>query len=67
MQRKKEPIDLATLRALLICKEKIKKTANIDEIIFYIKFMYLAHNEESRTFTDDILNKEPFFKQWPKH
>ena len=36
----KELVDLALLRVLLIRKEKIEKTVNIDEIIFYLKSMY---------------------------
>ena len=36
----KELVDLAPSRVLLIRKEKIEKTVNIDEIIFYIKSMY---------------------------
>ena len=33
----KELMDLASLRALLVLKEKIEKTVNIDEMIFYLK------------------------------
>ena len=36
----KELVHLAPLRALLIRKEKIKKTVNTDETIFYLKSMY---------------------------
>ena len=36
----RELLDLAPSRVLLIRKEKIEKTVNIDEIIFYIKSMY---------------------------
>ena len=36
----KELVDLAPPRVLLIRKEKIEKTVNIDEIIFYLKSMY---------------------------
>ena len=47
---------------LLIRKEKIEKTVNIDEIIFYLKSMYSTHNEEPRTFVDDIPTDEPSFE-----
>ena len=36
----KELVDLTLLRVLLIRKEKIEKTVNIDGIIFYLKSMY---------------------------
>ena len=56
-------VHLAPLRALLIRKEKIKKTVNTDETIFYLKSMYSKHNEEPRTFIDDISTKEPSFEE----
>ena len=59
----KELVHLAPLRALLIRKEKIKKTVNTDETIFYLKSMYWKHNEEPRTFIDDIPTKEPSFEE----
>ena len=40
----KELADLVPLRVLLIRKEKIEKTVNIDEIIFCLKSMYSTHN-----------------------
>ena len=45
----KEIIDLPS-RVCLIRKVKIAKMLNIDEIIFYLKSQYSAHNEEQRTF-----------------
>ena len=47
-ERRKRIGRLAPPRVLLIRKEKIEKTANIDEIIFYLKCMYSSHNEEPR-------------------
>ena len=35
---------------------------NIDEIIFYLKSMYSTHNEDPRTFIDDIPTNEPSFE-----
>ena len=35
---------------------------NIDEIIFYLKSMYSTHNEEPKTFIDDIPTEEPSFE-----
>ena len=58
----KELVDLAPPRVLLIRKEKIEKTVNIDEIIFYLKSMYSTHNEEPRTFIDDIPTDGPSFE-----
>ena len=46
----KELIDLAPSRVSLIRKVKNVKTVNIDEIIFYLKSKYSAHNEEPRIF-----------------
>ena len=46
----KELIDLAPSRVILIRKVKNEKTGNIDEIIFYLKSQYLAHNNEQRNF-----------------
>ena len=50
----KELVDSGPQSFLLIRKEKIEKTVNIDEIIFYWKSMYSTHNEESTTLVDDI-------------
>ena len=61
-REEKELVDLAPPRVLLICKEKIKKIANIDEIIFYLKSMYSTHNEEPRNFIDDIPVDERSFE-----
>ena len=49
-------------RILLIRKEKIEKTVNIDEIFFYLKSIYSTHNEEPRTFINDIPTEEPSFE-----
>ena len=58
----KKLVDLAPSRVLLIRKEKSRKTVNIDEIIFYLKSMYSTHNEEPKTFIDDIPTEEPSFE-----
>ena len=58
----KELVDLASSRVSLIRKVKSEKTANIDEIIFYLKFKYLAHNEEPRIFIHDFLSRELSFE-----
>ena len=55
-------VDLVPSRVLLIRKEKSRKTVNIDEIIFYLKSMYSTHNEEPKTFIDDIPIEEPSFE-----
>ena len=55
-------VDLAPSRVLLIRKEKSRKTVNIDEIIFYLRSMYSTHNEEPKTFIDDIPTEEPSFE-----
>ena len=61
-REEKELVDLAPPRVLLIRKEKIEKTVNIDEIIFYLKSMYSTHNEEPRIFIDDIPVDERSFE-----
>ena len=66
-REEKELVDLAPPRVLLIRKEKIEKTVNIDEIIFYLKSMYSTHNEEPRTFIDDIPTDEPSFEAMTNH
>ena len=55
-------LDLAHLRVSLIRKVKSEKTADIDEIIFYLKSKCSAHNEEPRIFIHDIPTEEPFFE-----
>ena len=35
---------------------------SIDEIIFYLKSMYSTHNEELRTFIDDIPTNDSSFE-----
>ena len=42
--------------------KKIEKTVNIDEIIFYLKYMYSTHDGEPRSFIDDIPTDEPSFE-----
>ena len=54
----KELIDLAPSRVILVLKIKNEKRVNIDEIIFYLKFQYLEHNDEERTFIPNISSKE---------
>ena len=39
-------------------KDAAKNENNFNEIIFYLKIQYLPHNDERRTFIEDILNKE---------
>ena len=36
---------------------------NNDEIIFYLKSMYSTHNEDPRTFINDIPTEEPSFEK----
>ena len=59
---KKELLDLAHLRVSLIRKVKSEKTADIDEIIFYLKSKCSKHNEEPRIFIHDIPTEEPSFE-----
>ena len=47
---------------ILVCKIKNQKVVNIEEIIFYLKFQYLEHNSEERTFIPNILSEEPSFE-----
>ena len=61
-REEKELAGLAPPRVLLIRKEKTEKTVNIDEIISYLKSMYSTHDEEPRTFIDDIPTYAPFFE-----
>ena len=58
----KELVDLVPSKILLIRKEKIEKTVNIDEIFFFLKSIYSTHNEEPRTFINDIPTEEPSFE-----
>ena len=53
--------DLAPLRVFLACKDAAKNEKNFNEIIFYLKIQYLPHNDEWRTFIEDIPNKEDWF------
>ena len=50
----KESIDLAPSRVCLIRKVKNAKMMNNDEIIFYLTSQCLTHNEEQRTFIQNI-------------
>ena len=54
----KELIDLAPSRVILVRKVKNEKMVNIDEIIFYLKSQYYAHNDEERTFIPNIPREE---------
>ena len=54
----KELIELAPPRVILVRKVKNEKMVNIDEIIFYLKSQYLAHNAEERTFIPNIPSEE---------
>ena len=51
-------MDLALSRVILVRKVKNEKMVNIDEIIFYLKSQYLAHNAEERTFIPNIPSEE---------
>ena len=50
--------DLAPSRVFLARKDAAKNEKNFNEIIFYLKIQYLPHNDERRTFIEDIPNKE---------
>ena len=54
----KELIDLVPSRVILVRKLKNEKVVNNDEIIFYLKSQYLAHNDEQRTFIRNIPSDE---------
>ena len=54
MRAKKKNWQIQHLQEFVIRNEKIEKTVNIGEIIFQLKSMYSTHNEEPRTFIDDI-------------
>ena len=60
---KKQLTDLAPPR-VFFGKVAIKNVKNVYEINFYLKFQYLPHNEEQRTFIQDIPSQEdiPSFK-----
>ena len=55
---RKQVTDLAPSRVFLARKDAAKNEKNFNEIIFYLKIQYLPHNDERRTFIEDILNKE---------
>ena len=42
----------------MVRKVKNEKIVNIDEIIFSLKSQYLTHNDEERTFIEDIPSEE---------
>ena len=50
--------DMAPPRVFLARKAVIKNVKNVYEIIFYLKSQYLPHNEEQRTFVQDIPSQE---------
>ena len=54
----KELIELAPSRVILVRKVKNEKIVNVDQIIFSLKSQYLTHNDEERTFTEDIPSEE---------
>ena len=54
----KELIDSAPSRMILVRKVKYARMMNTDQIIFYLKSQYLAHNEEQRTFIQHIPSEE---------
>ena len=41
-----------------MARKDAAKNENFNEIIFYLKIQYLPHNDERRTFIEDIPNKE---------
>ena len=43
---------------ILVRKVKNEKIVNIDKIIFSLKSQYLTHNDEERTFIEDIPSEE---------
>ena len=66
-KEEKELVDLAPPRVLSNHKEKIEKTVNIDKIVFYLKSMYSTHNEETRTFIENIPTDEASFEAMTSH
>ena len=59
----KELVDLfITFKSFFNSENKSAKTADVDEIIFYLKPKYLTHNEEPRIFIHDIPTEEPSFE-----
>ena len=66
-KEEKELADLAPSRVLLICKEKIEKTVNIDEMIFYLKSMFSTYNEEPINFIHGIATDEPSLEAMSNH
>ena len=54
-QKGKESINRSgTIEVFLVCKAAIKNLKNAYEIIFYLKPQYLPHNEEQRSFIQDL-------------
>ena len=51
-----------TFKSFFNPENKSAKTADVDEIIFYLKPKYLTHNEEPRIFIHDIPTEEPSFE-----
>ena len=54
----KELIDLASSKVIFVRKVKNEKMVNIDEINFYLKSQYLAHNAQELIFIPNIPSKE---------
>ena len=55
-------IQLAPSREILFRKVKNEKIVNINEIIFYLKSQYSAHNPQERTFIPNTPSEEPSFE-----
>ena len=58
----RELIQLAPSREILVRKVKNEKIVNINEIIFYLKSQYSAHNPQERTFIPNTPSEEPSFE-----
>ena len=51
----------SAFESFLARKDAVEEVKNVNEIIFYLKNKYLTHNEEQRTFIEDIPNQEDQF------
>ena len=58
---RKQLTGLAPLKVFLARKNAVKNEKNVNEISFYLKNQYSPHNEERRTFTEDIPSQEDQF------
>ena len=60
-ENERKLIELEPKKVILACKEKNQKLVNIEEMIFYLKFRYLEHNE-NKTIIANIRSEEPSFE-----